>query len=79
MSSRKVHYPLDYYRISLVDDKAYVVPMMVEEPSVVAAASYGAKLVNQTGGFKTVSSERIMIGQIVFDGVDDTEKLSSRH
>ena len=57
----------------IVDDKAYVVPMMVEEPSVVAAASYGAKLVNQTGGFKTVSSERIMIGQIVFDGVDDTE------
>ncbi|HCY0932533.1 TPA: hydroxymethylglutaryl-CoA reductase, degradative [Staphylococcus aureus] len=61
----------------IVDDKAYVVPMMVEEPSVVAAASYGAKLVNQTGGFKTVSSERIMIGQIVFDGVDDTEKLSA--
>ena len=57
----------------IVNDKAYVVPMMVEEPSVVAAASYGAKLVNQTGGFKTVSSERIMIGQIVFDGVDDTE------
>ncbi len=28
----------------IVDDKAYVVPMMVEEPSVVAAASYGAKL-----------------------------------
>ena len=25
-----------------VDDKSYVVPMMVEEPSVVAAASYGA-------------------------------------
>lgn len=61
----------------IVDDKAYVVPMMVEEPSVVAAASYGAKLVNQTGGFKTVSSERIMIGQIVFDAVDDTEKLSA--
>ncbi|PGH60932.1 hydroxymethylglutaryl-CoA reductase, degradative [Staphylococcus aureus] len=61
----------------IVDDKAYVIPMMVEEPSVVAAASYGAKLVNQTGGFKTVSSERIMIGQIVFDGVDDTEKLSA--
>lgn len=61
----------------IVDDKAYVVPMMVEEPSVVAAASYGAKLVNQTGGFKTVSSERIMIGQIVFEGVDDTEKLSA--
>lgn len=60
----------------IVDDKPYVVPMMVEEPSVVAAASYGAKLVNNTGGFKTVSSQRLMIGQIVFDGVTDTESLS---
>ncbi len=69
--------PVELLPNIIVDDKAYVVPMMVEEPSVVAAASYGAKLVNQTGGFKTVSSERIMIGQIVFDGVDDTEKLSA--
>ncbi|PAK64675.1 hydroxymethylglutaryl-CoA reductase, degradative [Staphylococcus caprae] len=61
----------------VVDDKEYVVPMMVEEPSVVAAASYGAKLVNQSGGFKTISSQRLMIGQIVFDGVEDTEQLSS--
>ncbi|MEQ7789446.1 hydroxymethylglutaryl-CoA reductase, degradative [Staphylococcus nepalensis] len=61
-----------------VDDKSYVVPMMVEEPSVVAAASYGAKLVNQTGGFKVVSSERLMIGQIVFDGVLDTAVLEQR-
>ena len=41
----------------IVDEKEYVVPMMVEEPSVVAAASYGSKLVNQTGGFKTIKSE----------------------
>lgn len=60
----------------IVDDQPYVVPMMVEEPSVVAGASYGAKLVNNTGGFKTVSSQRLMIGQIVFDGVTDTESLS---
>ena len=51
--------------------------MMVEEPSVVAAASYGAKLVNQSGGFKTISSERLMIGQIVFDDVDDTGSLAN--
>lgn len=62
----------------IVDQKAYVVPMMVEEPSVVAAASYGAKLVNQTGGFKVVSSERLMIGQIVFDGVNDTQALAQK-
>lgn len=61
----------------IVDDKEYVVPMMVEEPSVVAAASYGAKLVNQSGGFKTISSERLMIGQIVFDDVEDTGTLAN--
>ena len=52
--------------------------MMVEEPSVVAAASYGSKLVNQTGGFKTIKSERLTIGQIVFDDVKDTEDLTQR-
>ncbi|SCT96102.1 3-hydroxy-3-methylglutaryl-CoA reductase [Staphylococcus xylosus] len=61
-----------------VDGKSYVVPMMVEEPSVVAAASYGAKLVNQTGGFKVIASERLMIGQIVFDSVTDTAVLEER-
>ncbi|MDK7114898.1 hydroxymethylglutaryl-CoA reductase, degradative [Staphylococcus pettenkoferi] len=61
-----------------VEGQSYVVPMMVEEPSVVAAASYGAKLVNRTGGFKVVSSERLMIGQIVFDGVKDTEALAKQ-
>ena len=61
-----------------VEGQSYVVPMMVEEPSVVAAASYGAKLVNQTGGFKVISSERLMIGQIVFDGVEDTEALAEQ-
>ncbi|MGW7905004.1 hydroxymethylglutaryl-CoA reductase, degradative [Staphylococcus xylosus] len=61
-----------------VDGKSYVVPMMVEEPSVVAAASYGAKLVNQTGGFKVIASERLMIGQIVFDGVTNTAVLEEQ-
>ncbi|WP_436939547.1 hydroxymethylglutaryl-CoA reductase, degradative [Staphylococcus xylosus] len=61
-----------------VDGKLYVVPMMVEEPSVVAAASYGAKLVNQTGGFKVLASERLMIGQIVFDSVTDTAVLEEQ-
>ena len=60
----------------IVDDKEYVVPMMVEEPSVVAAASYGARLVNQSGGFKTISSQRLMIGQIVFADIEATSQLS---
>lgn len=61
-----------------VDGKSYVVPMMVEEPSVVAAASYGVKLVNQTGGFKVIASERLMIGQIVFDSVTNTAVLEEQ-
>ena len=61
----------------IVDEKEYVVPMMVEEPSVVAAMEL-SKLVNQTGGFKTIKSERLMIGQIVFDDVKDTEDLTQR-
>lgn len=60
----------------IVDNQHYTVPMMVEEPSVVAAASYGAKLFNQSGGIQIVQSENIKLGQIVFDNVADTEQLS---
>ncbi|MDY5061136.1 hydroxymethylglutaryl-CoA reductase, degradative [Staphylococcus simulans] len=62
----------------VVDGKHYAVPMMVEEPSVVAAASYGSKLVNQTGGFKVESSERLMIGQIVFMEVENPAQLADK-
>jgi hydroxymethylglutaryl-CoA reductase len=48
----------------LVNDKDYLVPMAIEEPSVVAAASNAAKMARARGGFKTSSTEPIMIGQI---------------
>ncbi|MFH1237359.1 MAG: hydroxymethylglutaryl-CoA reductase, degradative [Candidatus Aenigmatarchaeota archaeon] len=48
----------------LVNGKEYIVPMCIEEPSVVAAASYAAKLARPGGGFKTSSDDPIMIGQI---------------
>lgn len=48
----------------LINDKVYVVPMAVEEPSVVAAASSAAKLTLSCGGFKATASEQIMISQI---------------
>ena len=60
----------------IVEDKAYAVPMMVEEPSVVAAASFGSKLFNKSGGLKVVQSDNIKLGQIVFDNVTDTAQLS---
>ncbi len=48
----------------LINNKDYVIPMVIEEPSVVAAASYAAKLARPSGGFFTSSTAPVMIGQI---------------
>lgn len=48
----------------LVNGKEYTVPMAVEEASVVASASYIAKIVREAGGFTATATERVMIGQI---------------
>lgn len=55
----------------LIDEKDYIIPMAIEEPSVIAAASAGAKIIAQSGGFKTIISERIMIGQVALKDVPD--------
>ncbi len=48
----------------VINNKLYAVPMVVEEPSVIAAASSAAKLTLETGGFITSATEQIMMGQI---------------
>ncbi len=48
----------------LIDGKDYLIPMVIEEPSVVAAASHGAKIARVKGGFSTLYTGSIMIGQI---------------
>jgi hydroxymethylglutaryl-CoA reductase len=48
----------------LVNKRDYLIPMAIEEPSVVAAASYAAKMVREGGGFLANSTSQIMIGQI---------------
>lgn len=55
-----------------VDGEDALVPMAVEEPSVVAAASNAARMV-RPGGFSTAASAPIMIGQIQVTHVDDVE------
>ncbi len=47
-----------------IDGRDTLVPMVVEEPSVVAGLSYAARLVRQGGGFHTVTSDPLMIGQM---------------
>jgi hydroxymethylglutaryl-CoA reductase len=57
----------------LINNKDYLIPMAIEEPSVVAAASYAAKMVRDGGGFHTSSTPPVMIGQIQVVGVADSE------
>ncbi|KPV64184.1 MAG: 3-hydroxy-3-methylglutaryl-coenzyme A reductase [Candidatus Bathyarchaeota archaeon BA2] len=55
----------------LINGKDYLIPMAIEEPSVVAAASYAAKMARSKGGFFTSSTEPIMIGQIQAVGIEN--------
>jgi hydroxymethylglutaryl-CoA reductase len=54
-----------------VNGRDYLVPMVVEEPSVVAAAGNAARMVREGGGFSAEADESLMIGQVQLDGVGD--------
>jgi hydroxymethylglutaryl-CoA reductase len=54
-----------------INDRDYLIPMAIEEPSVVAAASYAAKMVRDGGGFHAISTPPVMIGQVQIVGVKD--------
>ncbi len=56
--------PLGIATNFLIDGKDYLIPMVIEEPSVVAAASNGARMARVKGGFTTHYTGSIMIGQI---------------
>ena len=55
----------------VINGNDYLIPMAIEEPSVVAAASNAAKMAREKGGFRTSSTEPIMIGQIQLTDVSD--------
>jgi hydroxymethylglutaryl-CoA reductase len=55
----------------LVNGREYLVPMVVEEPSVVAAASFMAKLAREGGGFEASSTGPVMRAQVQVLGVGD--------
>jgi len=63
--------PLGIATNFLINGKDYLIPMAIEEPSVVAAASYAAKMARVRGGFFTSSTAPIMIGQIQTVDVKD--------
>jgi hydroxymethylglutaryl-CoA reductase len=63
--------PLGIATNFLINKQDYLIPMAIEEPSVVAAASYAAKMVRDGGGFHTSSTPPIMIGQIQVVNIKD--------
>jgi hydroxymethylglutaryl-CoA reductase len=60
-----------------MNGRDYLAPMVVEEPSVVAAASNAAKMVREGGGFFAESDAPLMISQIQLDGVADAARASA--
>jgi hydroxymethylglutaryl-CoA reductase len=62
----------------LINQREYLIPMAIEEPSVVAAASYAAKMVRDGGGFHTSSTPPVMIGQIQVVGIEDAGEAKLR-
>jgi len=53
-----------------INSKDYIIPMVIEEPSVIAAASKGAKIARIKGGFEVTADESYSIGQIQVLDVD---------
>ncbi|HEP1480830.1 TPA: hydroxymethylglutaryl-CoA reductase, degradative [Streptococcus pyogenes] len=61
----------------LVNGSTYQMPFVTEEPSVVAAASFAAKLIKRSGGFKAQTLNRQMIGQIVLYDIDQIDNAKA--
>lgn len=60
-----------------VNGKTYHLPYVTEEPSVVAAASYAAKLIGRAGGFQAHIQNRQMIGQVALYDVPNLESAQA--
>lgn len=62
----------------LINGKDYIIPMAIEETSVVAAASNAAKIARVKGGFRAECSKSLMIGQIQLLGFSDALDASKK-
>jgi hydroxymethylglutaryl-CoA reductase len=61
-----------------INGNDFIAPMVVEEPSVVAAASNAARMIREGGGFKAEADEPIMIAQVQLDDVIDPVRACTR-
>lgn len=62
----------------LINGRERLVPMAIEEPSVVAAASFAARIVREAGGFFAEADPSIMIGQVQLVDVENLQAASEK-
>lgn len=72
------HLPLGLGLNMTVNNRDYIVPMAVEEPSVVAAVSFAAKIVREAGGFTADADDSLMIGQVQVTRFGDPEQAKAK-
>ncbi len=61
-----------------INDRDYLVPMVIEEPSVVAAASNASKMIREGGGFSAEADAPLMVSQIQMWDVKDPQDAAMR-
>jgi len=66
-----ITYPFAVAVNFLINGRDYIIPMVIEEPSVVAAASNAARITRSKGGIQACSTDSLMIGQIQLVNVRD--------
>lgn len=67
--------PMGIAQNFVINEQSFLIPMVTEEPSVIAAASNGAKI---AGNFVAEIKERLMRGQIVFYDVKNSDKIANK-
>ena len=72
------HVPMGIATNFLINDIDYLIPMAIEEPSVIAATSKAAKIARLTGGFHAEADDSLMIGQIQVIPDDKLHEAISR-
>jgi hydroxymethylglutaryl-CoA reductase len=66
-------FPLGIATNFQINGQDYLIPMALEEPSVVAAASNAARMARKTGGFSASTTDPVMIGQIQVADISDVQ------
>jgi hydroxymethylglutaryl-CoA reductase len=73
-----IAFPLGIATNFLINGKEYLIPMAIEEPSVIAAASGAAKIARARGGFTANADPSLMTGQIQVINLQDPKSAGER-